>query len=50
MYNFRFLREIVIIKVTGYNFNFVRAIINLYTKHWAVSAEHFGIRQTDRLH
>ena len=27
------------VKVTGYNFNFARAIINLYTKHWAVSAE-----------
>ena len=43
MYNFRFLREIVIIKVMGYNFNFARAIINLYTKHWPVSAEHFGV-------
>ena len=31
------------IKVTGYNFNFARAIINLYTKHWAVSAENFGV-------
>ena len=28
-----------IIKVMGYNFNFACAIINLYTKHWAVSAE-----------
>ena len=32
-----------IVKVTGYNFNFARAIINLYTKHWAVSAENFGV-------
>ena len=31
------------LKVTGYNFNFARAIINLYTKHWAVSAENFGV-------
>ena len=31
------------IKVMGYNFNFARAIINLYTKHWAVSAENFGV-------
>ena len=30
-------------KVTGYNFNFARTIINLYTKHWAVSAENVGI-------
>ena len=32
-----------VLKVTGYNFNFARAIINLYTKHWAVSAENFGV-------
>ena len=32
-----------LLKVTGYNFNFARAIINLYTKHWAVSAENFGV-------
>ena len=31
------------LKVTGYNFNFARAIINLYAKHWAVSAENFGV-------
>ena len=31
------------IKVTGYNFNFACAIINLYIKHWAVSAEKFGV-------
>ena len=31
------------VKVTGYNFNFARVIINLYTKHWAVSAEKFGV-------
>ena len=30
-------------KVMGYKFNFARAIINLYTKHWAVSAENFGV-------
>ena len=31
------------VKVTGYNFNFARAIINLYTIHWAVSAKNFGV-------
>ena len=33
----------LLIKVTGYNCNFARAIINLYTKHWAVNAENFGV-------
>ena len=30
-------------KVTGYNFNFTCAIINLNAKHWAGSAENFGV-------
>ena len=40
---FPLLNFYILLKVKGYNFNFARAIINLYTKHWAVSAENFGV-------
>ena len=39
IHNHKYTCPQVYLKVTGYNFNFTHAIINLYTKHWAVSAE-----------